>query len=389
MSASSAVGTARRDRYFDTLRAVAIVRVVGYHAFHFAALAVVFPSMGVMFALGGSLMAASLDRSGVKAIRSRLRRLLPGLWLMGLVLVPLMLGAGWAHRPAWPALLLWAVPLATPPASHGLGEVGAEGAGVLWYLATYLWLVLLSPLLLACYRRHRLLTVTVPLLALTALHTYPLGTGNGAVRIAGDVLTFLPCWLLGFAHRDQDLRRLRVPLVAVVALACVVPSLGWVAEQHGRGGLDLVPFPLAQALYSMGFVLALLRCAPSMAWLSRRRLLDTFVTAVNRRAVTIYLWHNVIITVAIIVGDRLDLWQLRPDALVYVAFSGLALTMLAGTVLAVGWVEDIAARRPARLWPWAAAAVTPAPHTGVPAGPDGTGRHHADGSPAPLAVDAA
>jgi peptidoglycan/LPS O-acetylase OafA/YrhL len=34
-----------RDRYFDSLRAVAIVRVVAYHAFHLSALALVFPSI--------------------------------------------------------------------------------------------------------------------------------------------------------------------------------------------------------------------------------------------------------------------------------------------------------------------------------------------------------
>ena len=104
-----------RDRYFDALRAFAIVRVVTYHAFHFAALALVFPSMGVMFALGGSLMANSLDRAGPKAIKSRLRRLLPALWVMGLLLVPLMLAGHWAHRPAWPSPTTPLKPLKSTP----------------------------------------------------------------------------------------------------------------------------------------------------------------------------------------------------------------------------------------------------------------------------------
>ncbi|WP_307831008.1 acyltransferase family protein [Nucisporomicrobium flavum] len=342
-----------RDRYFDTLRALAIVRVVAYHAFHYAVLALLFPSMGVMFALGGSLMAKSLDRSpGPKVIRSRVRRLLPALWVMGLVLVPLMLAGGWAHHPAWPDFLLWVVPLATPPASHGIGDVGAEGAGVLWYLATYLWLVLLSPVLLRLYRRRRVLTIAVPLLILAALHSQPIVTGNNAVQTAGYVLTFLPCWLLGFAHRDGDLRRLRPALVAGIAAVLTVVSLGWVVEHPGPGGLDLVPFPLAHALYSMGFVLALLRLDPDMAWLGRLPLLQRLVAALNNRAVTIYLWHNVVITAAIIVGDQLKLWDWHQGLLIYLAFSGIALSMLLFAVLAVGWVEDLAARRTPRLRPW-------------------------------------
>src|SRR3954468_16579116 len=97
----------RRDRYFDTLRTVAIIRVVLFHAFPIAALELAFPSMGVMFALGGSLMVKSLDRSATRALRNRVRRLLPALWAMGLILVPIMLVKGWPDRPSWPHLLLW------------------------------------------------------------------------------------------------------------------------------------------------------------------------------------------------------------------------------------------------------------------------------------------
>lgn len=49
-----------RDRYFDLLRAIALFRVVFYHLMGWAWLPVLFPSMGVMFALAGNLMARSL-----------------------------------------------------------------------------------------------------------------------------------------------------------------------------------------------------------------------------------------------------------------------------------------------------------------------------------------
>lgn len=56
---------------------MALVRVVVFHLFGWAWLTVLFPSMGVMFALAGSLMARSLARPAGGVIRSRLRRLLP------------------------------------------------------------------------------------------------------------------------------------------------------------------------------------------------------------------------------------------------------------------------------------------------------------------------
>ena len=69
-----------RDRYLDLLRSIALVRVVVYHLFGWAWLTVLFPSMGVMFALAGSLMARSLDRPALGVIRGRVRRLLPPMW---------------------------------------------------------------------------------------------------------------------------------------------------------------------------------------------------------------------------------------------------------------------------------------------------------------------
>ena len=71
-----------RNQYLDLLRAVATVRVVVYHSTGWAALSIVFPAMSVMFALGGSLMAASLDRYGPWAVEKRLHRLLPSVWVL-------------------------------------------------------------------------------------------------------------------------------------------------------------------------------------------------------------------------------------------------------------------------------------------------------------------
>jgi peptidoglycan/LPS O-acetylase OafA/YrhL len=350
-----------RDRYFDTLRAAAIVRVVLFHAFPIAALELVFPSMGVMFALGGSLMVKSLDRSVPGAVRNRVRRLLPALWVMAIILVPVMIQRGWPDRPAWPHLLLWILPIADPPSS----EFGYPAAGVLWYLVTYLWLVLLSPVLLMLYRRWNLPTILLPLFGLMLLVAYPNTFGEQVGWVVQNVLAFGTCWVLGFAHREGDLARLRPAVVLGLAVACVGGGLGWAVTHPGDNGVDLTGIPVAYAIYSAGFVLALLRWAPSMGWLARVRPLNGFVSLVNNRAVTIYLWHNVAITAAVMLFDPLKLWRIPHQWLEDVTDFSIALAILAVVVLALGWVEDVAARRQPRISPLAKKPKPPPRHLAV------------------------
>ncbi len=86
------VPPAGRDRYIDTLRALALVRVVTYHLLAWSWLPLLFPSMGVMFALAGGLVAASLARADQwTMLHRRIRRLLPPLWAFGVILIPVML----------------------------------------------------------------------------------------------------------------------------------------------------------------------------------------------------------------------------------------------------------------------------------------------------------
>jgi len=342
-----------RDRYFDTLRALAMIRVVLYHAFPFAALELVFPSMGVMFALGGSLMVKSLDRSAVGAVKNRVRRLLPALWAMGLILVPVMLHHGWTNV-SWPRLLFWLIPIADPPSS----EFGYAAAGVLWYLVTYLWLVLLSPLLLKLYRRFNVETVLLPLVGLLLLTTKPDIFGSTAGWVLQNVLAYGSCWVLGMAHREGDLRRLRPQVVIALGVICVAGALGWAFTHPVDNHVDLPGLPVAYAIYSIGFVLVLLRWSPRMDWLARAKPADSFVSMVNNRAVTIYLWHNVAITIAVALYDPLKLWRIPTQFLQYVADFSVAMGLLAIAVLALGWVEDLAARRRPRLSPFVRPAKT-------------------------------
>jgi peptidoglycan/LPS O-acetylase OafA/YrhL len=337
-----------RDRYFDALRAVAICRVVLLHAFGFAWLSFIFPSMGVMFALGGSLMVKSVERSAKDAVTSRIRRLVPALWAMGIVLIPLMLWKGWPNRPDWSHFAFWVVPMVEPPAS----EWAEPAEGVLWYLVAYLWLVMLSPVLLWLYRRARLLMLVLPFIAVWAWDAAPEIVPEKVASAATDVLTFMSCWMLGFAHRRGELKKVPWAVIVPVALAAMAFGTWWTLNHPADdGSIDLSYEPVAYGLYSFGFTLVLLRLGPTMQWLNRRKFLNGFVNLANSRAVTIYLWHNIAITVSFLAADWLPL-----DDLGYfegLTFFGIALVLVAILILTFGWVEDVAARRPIKLWPWA------------------------------------
>ncbi|MFF7312895.1 acyltransferase family protein [Streptomyces sp. NPDC008137] len=361
-----------RDRYFDLLRALALFRVVLYHLTGWAWLPLVFPSMGVMFALAGNLMARSLKRPPVQVIRGRLRRLLPPLWLLGVVGVTGMVLQGWGPdadgHPGWWWLHLtfWIVPLSDPPYAEGLpgvhGFIGedwaAELAGPLWYIRAYLWFVLLSPLLLKALRALPVVTLLAPIaLAVAFEHSYLVLPGERFPSALTDFSTFGACWILGMAHQEGVLKRL--PRYIVPSVAPVIALAGlWYALRHDFGtGNDLDSMPLAQALWSFGTVFLLLHISPSWSeWPRRLRRWAGAITLLNSRAVTIYLWHNTCILIAATLWDRLwgfPVLEQNVPGLLESVWPVLVLVwvLLGGCVLAFGWVEDLAAKQRPRLWP--------------------------------------
>ena len=269
-----------RNHYIDALRAVAIVRVVIYHAFGWAWLSYVLPAMGVMFAIAGSLMAASLHKYGArKAVVSRVRRLLPALWVFGAVAVPLMLWHGWSTTdPDHPLhklqLLFWIVPLEDPPGSTW-GEPFWE---VLWYLRAYLIFVLLSPLLYLLYRRLSWAMVLAPLAGLAVLIHTGFRLPDPIDGIMWDFVTYAACWIAGFAHRDGRLARLPLA-VYLPAVALIGGAGGYHLFTHPTEyGFDLNEVPVACTLCSLAFVLISLRLRPRLTVLYR---VDWLVLAVR------------------------------------------------------------------------------------------------------------
>jgi hypothetical protein len=72
--------------------------------------------------------------------------------------------------------------------------------------------------------------------------------------------------------------------------------------------------------------------------------LGRLLNVVNARAITIYLTHNI----AIAVADPVDTALGKSGTAAYV---GTVSALILLSVLAFGWIEDVAARRPVRLVP--------------------------------------
>lgn len=351
-----------RDRYIDSLRCLALVRVVTYHLLGWAWLPLLFPSMGIMFALGGALVAASLGRARPAAVlRRRVRRLLPPLWALGAVLVPVMLWRGWTYDATtydgsplqWSSLVTWVVPIYTPGGSAWASPFTSP----LWYLSAYLWFLVLSPGLLWLWRRWPRRTMLLPVVVLAAFGSGTVvSNGSRTDAISLILATYGGCWLLGFAHQDGSLRRL--PVRQALGAGCALLAFGaWWAYAHPDPtlGANLDVIPVANAAYGLGYALLLLRFSPSFAWMSRHRVLDALVSAVNSRALTIYLWHNVAVVTAITVEQRYlggRWYDFGHDWLSRVVQYAIVWAVIGLLVLAVGWVEDVAAARRLRLLPW-------------------------------------
>ena len=211
-----------------------------------------------------------------------------------------------AGCPGW-EIVYWIVPFGDPP-GNAWGEQAWE---ILWYLRTYLWFVLLSPLLLRIFRLAPvpvLVLSLAPVLVLNFLRDAPQDNRFGSAL--WDLATYLCCWLLGLRTATGVLRRLRPAAVGAASLAALAYG-GWFALAHRAeyGTYDLDEIPLAQAFWSAGFVILLLYVKAATAgstspgWRASGGL-DRMVTIFNRRAVRIYLWHEIALILAVPLMDE-------------------------------------------------------------------------------------
>lgn len=342
-----------RDGFLDTVRAIALIRVIVWHTLAAVAISWFVASMPAMFFVAGSLLARSLDkRPWRQLLRTRLKRLLLPFWTFGaVVLIALLVvarlepGAATAISPT--KLLAWLVPFTDP---HGSAWEAGWATTPLWYLRCYLWLLLLSPLMRRAHRRLGLRVLVVPLIGIFAVdllmrHPELAGAAFGAVKYyAGDLACFSFFWMLGFSHSDGALagldRRARLEWAAIGAGAALV----WVKAVQP---VDLVVndhYPLL-LFVGIAWLAVFLAFEKVVGRATAHRLLGPVVAWMGRRSITIYLWHPIAIVGAYWLRAAFAPGLPRPLVLVIVFPLVLALTVLFGRV------EDHSAGRAAQWWP--------------------------------------
>ncbi len=339
----------------DLMRTVALLRVVAFHVTGVDALTLV-ASMPVMFFVAGALYARSMQtRSAPTVIRDRFRRILPALWAYATFLVILYASKGllsptWGDVPGpdgsiaelgiYHTLQLF-IPVIGPGAPVGPGTPDQAVFWTwnpLWYLHTHLFLSLLGAIYLPCYKRWFKATLGV-LGAIWLLDAI----GSGGTT---NTFTFTLFFVAGFAFTDGRLLaiarrkvRIAVPVFLVLGVAFLPLASSLSINQW------------APSLLFIGAMWV----AVSLGW---RELLEQvavgavfrpLISFVNRRALTIYLWS--------LLGVYLSrTWFPVEGGLLQL--SGIAIISLTLTTVVVlaccilfGWIEDVAARRPAEWWP--------------------------------------
>jgi hypothetical protein len=371
-----------RERHVDLLRAAAITAVVIGHwlltavtydqsgrLVGFSALREVtwahpvtwlFQVMPVFFMVGGFANAASLQ-----AYRDRHAAAGDAGWLLDR-------GA----RLLRPTTVLVVV-LAAAALVAGLAGADPEQAGAavwlaslpLWFLAAYLAMVGLTPVMWRLHRRAGLAVLVALLTPVLAGDLLRFRYGVEALGYGNYLFAWLAIHQVGFAWRDG-----RLPARPAVAVPLLAGGLGGLVglTVFGPYPVSMVTVPGAEVQNSSPPTLALLALAcaqlglalllrdPAQRWLRRPRVW-LVVVAANSVVLTVYLWH---LTAAALVSLGLHLAGVLPTPPVgsvtwllwRVPWIALLAVVLAGLVAIFGRVETRAAAR------------TPVPGR---AGPDG------------------
>jgi CubicO group peptidase (beta-lactamase class C family)/peptidoglycan/LPS O-acetylase OafA/YrhL len=342
-----------RDGFLDTIRAVATIRVILWHAFGTPFLSFLVASMPTMFFVAGSLLAASLNRRSYRTVvRDRIRRLLIPFWVFGsFVFAVFAISGSVAHAPSasfkMSNILGWLFPLVDPV---GTDWEGGWLSQPLWYLRALLWLIIAAPLLRGALRRFGNAAFIVPVIAVFAIDVLVRSPQFGpswfpSIRwYVGDFALYSIFMMVGFAHREGAFTamasRVRAEWMMIAAGAAGI----WCATQPMIGGVVNNSYP-AHLLVGFAWLFAFLLAEPILRTVPDLPRVGIAVRWLTQRSLTVYLWHSTAIVIAGWTVDRAfpngPRWLILPVL-------GVLIPML--TVL-TGWAEDLAASRPMRIWP--------------------------------------
>lgn len=312
----------RRDRYVDFLRVAAIGVVVAWHwclsVLYWSGDQWVMPNpihtvpgswaatwllqvVTVFFVVGGyanssAWWAARRDGRGAAGYyAARLRRLL----------VPIgVFVAVWAGFEVIAHLAF--------PGYPGVLAYGRIGFTPLWFVAAYVWVVLVTPLTATAHARARWLTIGVLAVAVAAADAGRFAAGLAALGWVNSALVWVLVHQLGyfyrdFSHRDSSHRDRAagwgtgrfgaavglvaagtIALAALTSLEAYPRSMVATVGQERSNILPTTATIAVVAVVQLGVVIVLR--APVTRWLHRPRVWKS-VVAVNTVILTIFLWH--------------------------------------------------------------------------------------------------
>lgn len=328
-----------RQLYPDFLRASSIAKIAVFHFVGWQLLTYI-PSLGIMFALGGWFVANSLNgRPAHTVIYQRLARLLPTWWVFALLtLIGGFFYAVGAGKPfhITPA---WAFPYQQATWSLD-NDYSNDAIVVTWYIATYLWLMLLSPLFLYIYKKISWLTIFIPVIAMIIYSHYFTERETLFGETWYSVLTFAGCWMLGFAKADGTIDKVPRYLVWATMVVCCACGISLTYNTQA-----LSSDSVALSVMSFGIAMLLLSFNPDLSFLPQW--LKNVIRTMNTYAVTIYLFHNILIDVANKLGGYLNVYEVGNTlhAYAYTGYIGdwICFSFMVGlmylTVKTVGIVE--------------------------------------------------
>ena len=283
--------TPQRDAALDGLRALAILRVITWHASGWSWTTWIISSVPAMFVVTGALLARSLQKgSAFHVLWKRFKRLLVPLWCYSIVVYALSLYFQVRTSAVWTFFL---------PFNQPTSLIASQWfTSAMWYLRAYVWVLVLAPFIYALTRRWKSLIPAVGIVAVVAFGIWNTDT-SGFSWAVGDILLYSTCTAAGMAwlvHGRPSARTLHYAAIAFLAAAC-----GWLLYRQPLDGV--VNNDHVLHLLVGGFWTALLLHFP--------KTLSSFSTTavsrfLNRYPLSIYLWHSM---------TAWFFWQLVPNAI--------------------------------------------------------------------------
>jgi CubicO group peptidase (beta-lactamase class C family)/peptidoglycan/LPS O-acetylase OafA/YrhL len=269
--------TPQRDAALDGLRALAILRVITWHASGWSWTTWIISSVPAMFVVTGALLARSLQKGpAFQVLWKRFKRLLLPLWCYSIVVYALSLYFQVRTSAIWTFFL---------PFNQPTSLIASQWfTSAMWYLRAYVWVLVLAPFIYALTRRWKSLIPAVGIVAVVAFGIWNTDT-TGISWAVGDILLYSTCTAAGMAwlvHGRPSSRTLHYAATAFLAVAC-----GWLLYRQPLDGV--VNNDHVLHLFVGGFWTALLLHFPNTLSSFSTTAVSRFL---NKYPLSVYLWHS-------------------------------------------------------------------------------------------------